>query len=137
MAFKDEFEVSRLTLLSTENSLAKANMNTKSPYSYLWKLPLVKYKNSTDKTKISSSFNQSISLLAKLKFIRFTPLNPFYFNSLRVAERKLNKRYQLKLNSLLSSEAAVLDEINLLNSQVQKIKGFGDLKSDLIAKYLP
>ena len=137
MAFKDEFEVSRLTLLSTENSLVKANMNTKSPYSYLWKLPLVKYKNSTDKTKISSSLNQSISLLAKLKFIRFTPLNPFYFNSLRVAERKLNKRYQLKLNSLLSSEAAVLDEINLLNSQVQKIKGFGDLKSDLIAKYLP
>ena len=112
-------------------------MNTKSPYSYLWKLPLVKYKNSTDKTKISSSLNQSISLLAKLKFIRFTPLNPFYFNSLRVAERKLNKRYQLKLNSLLFSEAAVLDEINLLNSQVQKIKGFGDLKSDLIAKYLP
>jgi indolepyruvate ferredoxin oxidoreductase len=137
MAFKDEFEVSRLTLLSTENSLVKANMNTNSTYSYLWKLPFVKYKNPTDKTKISNSFNQSISLLAKFKFVRFTPLNPFYFNPLRASERKLNKRYQLKLNSLLSSETAVLDEINLLNAQIMKIKGFGDLKADLIAKYLP
>lgn len=136
MAFKDEFEVSRLTLLATEPSLVKANMSTNS-YSYLWKLPFVKYKKSTDKSKIPSSFNKPINMLATLKFIRFTPLNPFYFNSLRSSERKLSKRYHLKLTTILSAKDSVLDDIIYLNSQVLEIKGFGDLKATLIAKYLP
>ena len=137
LAFKDEYEVARLTLLSTPSSLSFANLDTASKYNYQWKLPFISYQKSFDKTNISSNLNFLILALSKFKFLRFTPFNPFYYNTLRAHERALPKRYLKKLNLLLDSETSTLDEIQLLNNDAMKIKGFAQLKLDLILKYLP
>ena len=136
MAFKDEFEVARLTILASESSLNQANLDTAVKHHYLWKFPLLKYKG-TQKTKIPSSAIGLISLLAKLKFLRFTFLNPFFYSKLRKQERKLAKRYIIALKAIIIDSNQDLSKIDATNLNISKIKGYAELKSSLIAKYLP
>ena len=133
MAYKDEYEVARLFTDGSFEKQVAAAFDGNLRYEFHLAPPLLAKKdpNSGRPKKISFGpwIKPAFGLLAKFKFLRGTPLDPFGYSVERKLERKLITDYVANLEELI----AVLTPQNraiavAVASIPEKIRGFGPIK---------
>ncbi|WP_223424193.1 indolepyruvate ferredoxin oxidoreductase family protein [Tateyamaria pelophila] len=136
LAYKDEYEVARLHL-ATE---AKAREQFDGDFTMKFHLaPPILSKEGPDgrpvKKEYGPSMMRNFRILAKLKGLRGTPLDPFGRTEERRMERALIKQYEADLESVLPGlNDETRDAIVALAELPLQIRGFGPVKQANEAK---
>jgi indolepyruvate ferredoxin oxidoreductase len=136
LAYKDEYEVARLLLKSREK--AKAEFEGDFDMKFHLAPPLLARKGPDgrpQKREFGGWMERPMGLLARLKALRGTPLDPFGYTEERRMERALIKQYEQdmaevlpKLNDRTREAIVALAELPL------SIRGFGPVKQANEAK---
>jgi indolepyruvate ferredoxin oxidoreductase len=135
MAYKDEYEVARLY---SDGSFARQMENEISGEHLRLKVHLApplfartdKLTGEPKKITFGPWIFSAFRLIAKFKFLRGTPLDPFGQSKERKTERRLIREYEAMLDEVL----AHLDPVNHavavgLAAIPEKIRGFGHVKT--------
>ena len=141
MAYKDEYEVARLYSDPAFRNKLKAQFEGSYKLRFNLAPPLLARKDKVTgrprKMEFGSWLLPVFGLLAKLKFLRRTAIDPFGWTAERKAERRLIEKYELTIQELIQS----LDEYNHgLAVQIaglpEEIRGYGYIKEENITKTL-
>ena len=133
MAYKDEYEVARLYTDTSFLDRVKASFDGDLRFEFHLAPPLFAKRDPLTGEPKKRSFGpwmlKVFAVLAKFKFLRGTPLDPFGYMLERRTERRLIAEYE----ALLSMIAAELTPLNhqsavALASLPEKIRGFGPVK---------
>jgi indolepyruvate ferredoxin oxidoreductase len=134
MAYKDEYEVARLYadpafLRQVRNEVDGDNLRL----TFHLAPPLLARRNKVTGEPRKMSFGPwmltALRLLAKLKFLRGTALDPFGYMAERKIERQLMRDYETLLDELLAKLAPDNHHLAVgLASVPEKIRGFGHVK---------
>jgi indolepyruvate ferredoxin oxidoreductase len=139
MAYKDEYEVARLY---TEGSFRKQVESTFAGehlrFEFHLAPPLLARRDRTTGLPRKMSFGPwlmpAFALLAKLKFLRGTPFDPFGRSLERRIERQLIADYEALLSNVLASLTPDNHHIAVgLAAIPEKIRGFGHVKQRHLA----
>ena len=130
LAYKDEYEVARLLLSSRDKAAAEFDGEFRMTY-YL--APPVLGGKTTDgrpkKREFGPWMERPLRLLARMKGLRGTPLDPFGYTAERRMERALIKQYERDLAEVLPKlTAQTRDAILALARLPLEIRGFGPVK---------
>ena len=137
LAYKDEYEVARLF---TDPTFAKAlqaqfagdfrlSYNLAPPF-----LPGLAPNGRPKKREFGGFMTKVFPLLARLKFLRATPFDPFGYSAERRAERDMILQYEQDVAEVLSalSDANAATALALL-ALPDEIRGFGPVKAAAMA----
>ncbi|MDW3222225.1 MAG: indolepyruvate ferredoxin oxidoreductase family protein [Paracoccaceae bacterium] len=136
LSYKDEYEVARLLLSSRKKAQAEFDGDFKMTFNLA---PPMLSKKGVDGRPIKREFGpwleKPLRVLAKMKWLRGTPFDPFGYTGERRMERALIKQYERDMTEVLP----LLDEgtraaITALAALPQQIKGFGPVKQANEAK---
>jgi indolepyruvate ferredoxin oxidoreductase len=135
MAYKDEYEVARLYtdgnfLKQVANELGGENLR----FEFHLAPPLIAPRDPVTGELRKMSFGpwmmRAFGLLAKLKFLRGTPLDIFGYSEERRTERKLVADYEAMLDEVLGKLDADNHPLAVgLAAIPEKIRGFGHVKA--------
>ena len=136
LAYKDEYEVARL-LLDTEER-AREEFEGDFRMSYHMAPPILS-KTGPDgrpvKRKFGPGMKRGLKMLAALKGLRGTPLDPFGRTEERRMERALIKQYEADMAEVLPKVTpATHDVVVALAELPLKIRGYGPVKQANEAK---
>ena len=135
MAYKDEYEVARLY---TDGSFRKQVANEVAGENLRFEFhlapPLLARRDPETGKPKKMSFGpwllSAFKVLAKLKFLRGTPFDPFGRSAERRTERTLIRDYEQLLEELLAKLAPENHHLAVgLASIPEKIRGFGHVKA--------
>lgn len=134
MTYKDEYEVARLSLAAGMESRAKARFGPAARVSYLLRPPTLALDH---KLAFRSGVARPMfQVLARLKGLRGTPLDPFGRSEERRLERRLVEEYIDLVDRLLTglgpanhAEAARVADLT------DQVRGFAEVKLDNVARY--
>jgi len=132
MAYKDEYEVARLHTATAFRNKISAMFEGDYKLKFHLAPPLFARhdaKGHLIKQEFGAWMMQAFGVLAKFKFLRGTPFDPFGYTAERKQERALIAQYQQTLEILL----ARLNEANLtqavaIASIPEEIRGYGHVK---------
>ncbi len=130
LAYKDEYEVARLHLDSYE----KAKQEFEGDFTMKFHLaPPLLAKTGPDgrpkKREYGPGMMRAFRILAKMKGLRGTPLDPFGRSTERKMERALIKQYEADMAQVLPKVSpATMDAIVALAELPLQIRGFGPVK---------
>ncbi len=130
LAYKDEFEVARL-LLETRAKVEKAFAG-ELKLTYHLAPPLMSKMGPNgrpEKKPFGEGRSWQFRLLARLKGLRGTPLNPFGYTAERRMERRLIRQYEKDMGNLLKTPEFALEAARCLAELPLQIKGFGPVKA--------
>ncbi len=136
LAYKDEYEVARLLITSRE----KAKVEFEGDFKLSFNLaPPLMSKTGPDgrpqKREFGPWLETPLRLLARLKFLRRTPFDPFGYTAERRMERALIKQYEADMAEVLPLVTqATRDAVVSLAGLPAQIKGFGPVKATNEAK---
>jgi indolepyruvate ferredoxin oxidoreductase len=138
MAYKDEYEVARLHAEHTWSQVKNAVAGEKLQLEFHLAPPLFARKDPYTGVPRKISFGSWMlplfRLLAKLKFLRGTPFDPFHYSAERRTERALIRAYEAMLDEVLDSLAPDNHHVAVaLASIPEKIRGFGHVKARHLA----
>lgn len=130
LAYKDEYEVARLHLDSMEK--AKAEFEGDFRMKFHLAPPLLS-KTGTDGRPVKREFGPGLlrgfRVLARLKVLRGTPLDPFGRSTERRMERSLIKQYETDMDDILPKlTPGTMDIAVALAELPLQIRGFGPVK---------
>jgi indolepyruvate ferredoxin oxidoreductase len=135
-AYKDEYEVARLM---TDPAGLAAMRDVAVPGSRIaWKLhpPLLRAMGLSHKISVPFWTAPAFRLLARLKFLRGTLLDPFGHASVRRLERALASEYTAAIDRLLPRLSAErLEEAIALAELPDGVRGYEDIKQRRIERY--
>jgi indolepyruvate ferredoxin oxidoreductase len=130
LCYKDEYEVARL-LVATKTQVAE-RFEGDYEISYHLAPPLLAHKGPDgrpQKRSFGAWFDPVSRGLARLKFLRETPFDPFGYSAERRMERQLIKDFEILVARMLRDyEPAQLDMWRELLGLPQNIRGFGPVK---------
>jgi indolepyruvate ferredoxin oxidoreductase len=139
MAYKDEYEVARLYtdgtfLKQVANELGGDNLR----FEFHLAPPLLARPDPATGEPRKISFGpwmlKAFKILARLKFLRATPLDVFGYSTERKTERKLIADYETMLNELMAKLTPDNHAIAVgLAAIPEKIRGFGHVKARHLA----
>jgi indolepyruvate ferredoxin oxidoreductase len=137
LAYKDEYEVGRLFSESLRRHLAESFEDGYRLHFHLAP-PLLSRRDSATgryaKRRFGPWMLQVFGLLARLKFLRGTPFDPFGHTRHRRFERKLITEYEGLVAELLATlSSAGYGEALELAGLAQKIRGFDVVKEEAAA----
>ncbi|WP_171207561.1 MULTISPECIES: indolepyruvate ferredoxin oxidoreductase family protein [unclassified Ruegeria] len=127
LSYKDEYEVARLLLGSREKARAEFDGDFKMTFHLA---PPVLSKAGSDGRPVKKAFGEGylrlFKLLARLKSLRGTPLDPFGRTAERRMERALIKQYEKDMKEVLPKlTSETRDAIEALAKLPLEIRGFG------------
>ncbi|WP_297771970.1 indolepyruvate ferredoxin oxidoreductase family protein [uncultured Roseovarius sp.] len=130
LAYKDEYEVARLHLETAEKARAEFGGDFKMKFHLA---PPVLSKTGHDgrpkKREFGPGILRGFGVLAKLKLLRGTPLDPFGRTAERRMERALIKQYEADMAEVLPKlDSRTRDAIITLSELPLSIRGFGPVK---------
>jgi indolepyruvate ferredoxin oxidoreductase len=134
MAYKDEYEVARLyTDGSFEKQLKSELAGDSLRFEFHLSPPLLARRDKTTGLPRKMSFGPwvlpAFRLLAKMKFLRGTALDPFGYSLERRTERKLIEDYEAMLEELAVNLTPENHRLAVgLAAIPEKIRGFGHVK---------
>ncbi len=139
MAYKDEYEVARLYVEPAFRNALDQQFAGAGKVSVWLAPPLLSpidgRTGRPQKRRFGPWIFRAFALLAKLKFLRGTPLDPFGYSEERRAERRLAKEYIETIEAQSSTlSAATLSTAIELAALPQQIRGYGPVKMEAIAK---
>ncbi len=130
LAYKDEYEVARLHLETRDKAREQFDGEFKMSFHLA---PPGLSKTGPDGRPVKKTYGESMlkgfGLLAKLKWLRGTPFDPFGRTEERRMERALIRQYEADLADWLpKADAARMDALVSLAELPLQIKGFGPVK---------
>ena len=128
LTYKDEYEVARLLQQTREKAEAEFEGDLK--LSYHLAPPLLARKGSNGrptKRAFGSVWERAWPLMAKLRWLRGTPFDPFGYSKDRRLERKLIRQYERDIKKLLKENTIGDAALELMRLPLQ-IRGFGPVK---------
>ena len=136
LSYKDEYEVARLLLSSRTQAEAEFEGDFKMSFNLA---PPMLSKIGPDGRPMKRVFGpwleRPLRMLARLKFLRGTPLDIFGYSAERSMERALIKQYEKDIASVLPAlRDATRDAIVALAELPMQIRGFGPVKAQNEAK---
>ncbi|GFE51652.1 indolepyruvate ferredoxin oxidoreductase [Roseobacter cerasinus] len=136
LSYKDEYEVARLLLSSREKAAAEFDGDFKMSFHLA---PPMLSKTGPDGRPMKRSFGpwleRPLRVLARLKFLRGTPFDPFGYTAERRMERGLIKQYERDMQEALGLlDDATRPAIVALAALPLDIRGFGPVKQQNEAK---
>ena len=139
MAYKDEYEVARLYTDPAFMKGLKQQFDGKLKLSFNLAPPLFAKKDAQgqpQKAEYGSWVWPMFKLLAKLKSLRGTRLDPFGWTAERKMERQVIVDYRELITNLLSTlNAERLPAAITIASLPEKIRGFGHVKAASVERY--
>ncbi|HUF85867.1 MAG TPA: indolepyruvate ferredoxin oxidoreductase family protein [Thermohalobaculum sp.] len=131
LAYKDEYEVARLHAETLDAALGEAFDGVRR-VTYHLAPPILGRKDSEGrpvKTEFGPWMGRVFGALARLRFLRATPLDPFGYSAERRMERRMIRDYQALIGELLGGldprNARLATELARLPL---KVRGFGHVK---------
>lgn len=140
MAYKDEYEVARL-YAGEDFKAALADQFSASAKISLWLAPPLISRNDPAtgrprKRKFGPWILPLFGLLARLKKLRGSALDPFGYSNERRLERRLVEHYFALVDGLCATlDTENLAKATVLAKQAQEIRGYGPVKVDAILQY--
>jgi indolepyruvate ferredoxin oxidoreductase len=130
LAYKDEYEVARLHLETRDKAREQFDGDFKMSFHLA---PPGLSKTGPDGRPVKKTYGERMlkgfGLLAKLKWLRGTPFDPFGRTEERRMERALIRQYEADLADWLpKADAAHMDALVALAELPLQIKGFGPVK---------
>ena len=135
MAYKDEYEVSRLYTHPQFKKKIKEAFDGKFKINFHMAPPIFAKKNSSNgepvKIKIGQWFLYLMKLIAPLKFLRGTVFDPFGYSDERKTERKLIKDYEIMILDIMQKlKKENYETACEIAKMPEKIRGFGHVKKN-------
>jgi indolepyruvate ferredoxin oxidoreductase len=129
MAYKDEYEVARLHLRAAMQQRAEQLFDGQVRIHYQLHPPVLRALGMRRKLRLGRWFERVLSLLARMKFVRGTPFDPFGLAEVRRLERSLVRWYGEQLDAALprlrpDNQARVAE----LAALPEEIRGYERLK---------
>jgi indolepyruvate ferredoxin oxidoreductase len=136
MAYKDEYEVARLSLGPQTEAAVRAEFGPGAKVSYRLHPPVLRAIGMKNKLSLGPWFRPVFTGLRTLKFLRGTPADPFGFTRVRRTERELIGEYRTMIEGLLAtlSEESHARCIELA-SLPDMVRGYEDIKLANVSKY--
>lgn len=106
MAYKDEYEVARLSLDPAAKAAIRAEFGPGAKASYLLHPPVLRALGMSGKLRLGPWFRPGFVALRAGKVLRGTPLDPFGRTVVRRTERELIGEYRLLIEGLLATLTA-------------------------------
>jgi indolepyruvate ferredoxin oxidoreductase len=129
MAYKDEYEVARLLTRPAFEESARGLFEAPRHFTYYLHPPLLRALGLRHKLALGAWFRPILRLLAGLRRLRGTPLDPFGLVSLRRKERALLTWYEHLLDTILARLAPEnLDLAVQMASAPDRIRGYEQVK---------
>jgi indolepyruvate ferredoxin oxidoreductase len=138
MAYKDEYEVARLFADGTFEKQVRAEFEGNLRYEFHLAPPLLARRDKETGLPRKMTFGpwmmRAFRLLARLKFLRGTALDPFGYSQERRTERRLIADYEAMLEEVLARLSPENHHIAVgLAAIPEKIRGFGHVKARHLA----
>ena len=141
MAYKDEYEVARLHCDSQFRQRIGAMFEGNYQLQYHLAPPLFAKKNDKgqlQKQKMGAWMGWTFRILAPLKFLRGTALDPFGYTTERKEERALVREYRAAVQAMLTQLSADnFDDALAFANLPEGIRGFGHVKARHWAQVRP
>jgi indolepyruvate ferredoxin oxidoreductase len=136
MAYKDEYEVARLSLDPQAEAAVRAEFGPGAKVSYRLHPPVLRALGMKNKLSLGPWFRPAFAVLRTLKVLRGTPLDPFGFTRVRRTERELIEEYRALIDGLLPSlgEESYARCIEVA-SLPDMVRGYEDVKLASVASY--
>ena len=129
MAYKDEYEVARLHLASTISDAATAKYPQGFKLKYLLHPPLLRAIGFKHKLECGRWFEGAFRLLALMRPLRGTPLDPFGYTQVRRQERALIAEYRAMVQRTIGNlSPANYDLAVEIASLPDLIRGYEEIK---------
>ena len=129
LAYKDEFEVARLLMQTRQKAAAAFDGDLKLTYHLA--PPLLPGKDASGRPKkrdYGAMMERMMPVLARLKWVRGTPFNPFGYTAERRAERAMIKQYERQMKEVLADPNRNIEAACDLAEWPLAVKGFGPVK---------
>jgi indolepyruvate ferredoxin oxidoreductase len=136
LAYKDEYEVARL--MTDPEVLQEAREIAGEGGRIAWNLhpPILRALGLERKIALPLWTMPAFRWLARLRFLRGTPFDPFGYAKVRRLERELPEEYARAVDRVLERlDASNLDAAVALAELPETIRGYEDLKLERIARY--
>ncbi|MET0237330.1 MAG: indolepyruvate ferredoxin oxidoreductase family protein [Kibdelosporangium sp.] len=134
MAYKDEYEVARLSVDQSLSDTLAAQFGAGAKVSYRLHPPILRAMGMRRKISLGRWFRPFFRVLAAMRKVRGTKLDPFGYAHVRRVERALITEYRAILTTALAAGAdqAMLEELAGLPDMV---RGYEQIKLDNVAAY--
>ncbi|HEX6448620.1 MAG TPA: indolepyruvate ferredoxin oxidoreductase family protein, partial [Trebonia sp.] len=136
MAYKDEYEVARLSLAPEAAAAVAAEFGPGATMSYMLHPPVLRALGMKRKLRLGPWFRPAFTTLRAMRWVRGSQLDPFGRTKVRRTERHLVGEYRALIEDVL----ATLDGENYpraveLASLPDMIRGYEDIKLASVEKY--
>ncbi len=101
-AYKDEYEVARLSLDPALNEAVRAQFGDGARYAYRLHPPVLRALGLKHKVSLGPWFRPAFATLVAMRRLRGTPLDPFGYTEVRRTERALITEYREVIDQLLA-----------------------------------
>ena len=140
MAYKDEYEVARLYADASFANKIRERFDGDFRLTYHLAPPLFARRDPQtgrlQKKEYGAWMMHAFSLLARLKFLRGTVLDPFGRTSERITERKLIADYEaMVMQRIAGLDARQIPAVARLARLPEMIRGYGYIKDESIKKF--
>ena len=136
MAYKDEYEVARLSLDPQLTADITAQFGEGARYSYRLHPPVLRSLGMTSKIGLGPWFRPGFRLLAGARRLRGTPFDPFGRTQVRRTERSLVSEYQAVIGQLLSGLTAANHVLAVeIAGLPDLVRGYEEIKLRNVAAY--
>jgi len=135
-AYKDEYEVARLSLDPALNEAVRAQFGDGARYAYRLHPPVLRALGLKHKVSLGPWFRPAFATLVAMRRLRGTPLDPFGYTEVRRTERALITEYREVIDQLLAGltegNHALAAEIAALPDM---IRGYEHIKLATVRAY--
>ena len=136
LAYKDEYEVARLLTRPELAASIRDELPDARGFRYQLHPPLLRALGRRRKISLGPAWRPVLALLARLRFLRGTPFDPFGYARMRQVERALAREYA----ALVSGLAATLDDESYdhavaVAGTIDLVRGYEGIKLANIERY--
>ncbi|RBY86028.1 indolepyruvate ferredoxin oxidoreductase family protein [Blastococcus sp. TF02A-26] len=136
MAYKDEYEVARLSLDAELERAVKAEFGPDATWSYKLHPPVFRALGMDRKITLGPWFTPAFRALRGMRRVRGTALDPFGMAKVRRVERALIGEYVAAVRTALASLTPATRSIVLeLVTLPDMVRGYEDIKLDNVERY--
>jgi indolepyruvate ferredoxin oxidoreductase len=136
LAYKDEYEVARMLTAPAFLESVRAQVPNGENLTYKLHPPILKSLGRKKKIGMGPRSHFALRMLAKGKFLRGTPFDPFGHTQMRRIERQLVVHYEATMTDIFESLTAdSYDTAVAVASAPELVRGYEEVKMENLLKY--